>query len=624
MSVGYTTVQWNRDKKVYDAVLLGGLLATIGAFAGVTAATHPGATAETLILRSTALAALLLLHVILAIGPLSRLDRRFLVLLYNRRHLGVTTFSLGLVHAALATLQYGAFGDRPAVESLLNSYSKDFLPSSSLAALANVPFEIFGAVALGFLFLLAATSHDFWNRNLGPAVWKLLHLGVIIAYASLLLHVALGVLQSESSLLYPILLGVGFVVLLGLHWAAARREGAVDDSALGPKPGPESEGYRRACAVEELKEDHGHIAVLERGAGDPPEGKPHRVAIFLHQGRVYALSNVCRHQGGPLGEGQVIDGCVTCPWHGWQYRAHDGVSPPPFTEVVPTYSARIVDGEVWVHPEPLAEGTESDGALVEKAAEEAAAEAEPFYVGYLPTPGPLVTHARRVAIALLLGVPLVAGAVGAVQHQFLDGTFEFGVVKSFEGVLVEEPLPALIVDGPTGGATPQDSLLLVGFGKQGLPDFAQGHGGSRVRFNGSLIYRGNLTMVEMNDPESFEVLGAGAPPSPAQPLGTLTLRGELVDTKCYGGVMRPAVGKVHRACAIACLRGGIPPGILVRGDAEEGEPTPGTVVLLAGPDGKSLDFDPSWAALEVEAEGELTLHGQSAVLRTRELRLTDS
>ena len=79
---------------------------------------------------------------------------------------------------------------------------------------------------------------------------------------------------------------------------------------------------------------------------------------------VQAVSNVCRHQGGPLGEGRIVDGCITCPWHGWQYRPSDGCSPPPFEEKVETYRVRIADGAVWVHPEPAAPGTPQQGAPV--------------------------------------------------------------------------------------------------------------------------------------------------------------------------------------------------------------------------------------------------------------------
>jgi nitrite reductase/ring-hydroxylating ferredoxin subunit len=82
-----------------------------------------------------------------------------------------------------------------------------------------------------------------------------------------------------------------------------------------------------------------------------------RIAVFRYDGQVAAVSNVCRHQGGPLGEGRVIDGCITCPWHGYQYRPEDGCSPPPFTERITTYRTRVVQGVVWVHPVPLPPGT---------------------------------------------------------------------------------------------------------------------------------------------------------------------------------------------------------------------------------------------------------------------------
>jgi len=60
---------------------------------------------------------------------------------------------------------------------------------------------------------------------------------------------------------------------------------------------------------------------------------------------------------GPLGEGMIIDGCITCPWHGYQYNPENGQSPPPFTEKVKTYKVKIVKDIIWVNPEPLDEGT---------------------------------------------------------------------------------------------------------------------------------------------------------------------------------------------------------------------------------------------------------------------------
>ena len=82
-----------------------------------------------------------------------------------------------------------------------------------------------------------------------------------------------------------------------------------------------------------------------------------RIAVFRFDGKVAAVSNACRHQAGPLGEGRVIDGCITCPWHGYQYRPDDGCSPPPITESIATYRTRIVKGVIYVHSVPLPPGT---------------------------------------------------------------------------------------------------------------------------------------------------------------------------------------------------------------------------------------------------------------------------
>jgi hypothetical protein len=59
----------------------------------------------------------------------------------------------------------------------------------------------------------------------------------------------------------------------------------------------------------------------------------------------------------PLGEGRVIDGCITCPWHGFQYRLEDGCAPPPYTEKLATYRLRLHDGIVLLDPRPNPPGT---------------------------------------------------------------------------------------------------------------------------------------------------------------------------------------------------------------------------------------------------------------------------
>ena len=60
-----------------------------------------------------------------------------------------------------------------------------------------------------------------------------------------------------------------------------------------------------------------------------------------------------------------MDGCITCPWHGYQYLPHNGQSPPPFKEKVSTYDVQLEDTKVWINPKAYPEGTERPGAVIE-------------------------------------------------------------------------------------------------------------------------------------------------------------------------------------------------------------------------------------------------------------------
>jgi methionine sulfoxide reductase heme-binding subunit len=336
MSVGYNAISWNRQKRIYDLVLVAGIVIYLGLFIGLSAVINPNATVETLLIRGFGTGAILLLHIVLCIGPLCRLNARFLPLLYNRRHLGVTTFLLGALHGVFALIQFHALGNVNPLVSLLVSNTR-------YDSLAHFPFQPLGFVALVILFLMAATSHDFWLANLTAPVWKTLHMLVYVAYALLIAHVTLGVLQSETSSILAALLGVGMTFVLSLHLLAAQRERAVDAAQATVA----KDGFVEVCRVDEIPNHRARIVSL---SGE-------RVAVFKYDGKVAALSNVCQHQNGPLGEGKIIDGCVTCPWHGFQYLPESGASPAPFTEKVPTFQVKIVDGKVFVHPQPNPPGT---------------------------------------------------------------------------------------------------------------------------------------------------------------------------------------------------------------------------------------------------------------------------
>ena len=95
------------------------------------------------------------------------------------------------------------------------------------------------------------------------------------------------------------------------------------------------------------------------------------IAIFKYDGKLSALSNVCQHQNGPLGEGRVIKGLVTCPWHGFQYDPATGASPPPFTEKVPTFNLKVVNHRVYVDPRPNLPGTWVEPVHIEAEAKNA-------------------------------------------------------------------------------------------------------------------------------------------------------------------------------------------------------------------------------------------------------------
>jgi hypothetical protein len=241
-----------------------------------------------------------------------------------------------------------------------------------------------------------------------------------------------------------------------------------------------------------------------------------------------------------------------------------------------------------------------------------------FYIGYEDrAPAGLGRVLRGVVVGIAFAVLSIIVLVAARQGRFEEGVFEFGVQREFSGFLEESPTPMLRVPGRDDGTA--TNFLLVGFGKFGLPPFARGHEGRHVRFKGTLIQKGAARMIEMNDAGSFQVLGEAPPGGPRpreESLGEVTLTGELVDTKCYFGVMRPATGKVHRACAVRCLSGGIPPGLLVR-DQDGGA----VVVLLAGPGGRKLEFEVEWAARVVRARGLLSLSDGVPVLKTEELTL---
>jgi sulfoxide reductase heme-binding subunit YedZ len=343
MTHAYRAVQWNRHKRTYDLLLVAGVLVYIIAFIAIsklTWAVDQAISDEVLIIRATGTLAFLMLHIVLCIGPLARFDRRFLPLLYNRRHFGVMMFLVAFVHAFLTIGFYHGFGVVNPLISLLTS-------NTNYTSLTAFPFETLGLIALLILFVMAATSHDFWLANLKPGVWKALHMMAYVAYALLVGHVVLGAMQSEHASVYTIVTFAGVALVAGLHLAAGLTE-----SRRPEQPATE---WVDAGSLDDLPMDHGKVVRLNHGQ---------RIAVFRHADGVSAVSNVCAHQNGPLGEGRIVDGCITCPWHGYQYRPNDGQSPPPYTEKIPTYRVRLEGKRILVDPNALPPGTAIEPASI--------------------------------------------------------------------------------------------------------------------------------------------------------------------------------------------------------------------------------------------------------------------
>jgi hypothetical protein len=217
-----------------------------------------------------------------------------------------------------------------------------------------------------------------------------------------------------------------------------------------------------------------------------------------------------------------------------------------------------------------------------------------FYIGYAP---PMPTRlARFVTRAVVgLGGALSAWAVVAITgHVRLEGgVFEFGHPQTFAGTVSEHPYPSLRPDGVGEGA-----VLLVAPGKRGADSLVRGLDRRHVTLTGTRIVRGSVTMIEV-EPGSPRSDNTATSAVDATTLvqrsaqSPIELTGEIVDSKCFLGVMVPGSGKTHKDCASLCLRGGIPPALHVADRTGNS-----ALLLLTGPDGEPI------GPAAVEAAGE--------------------
>lgn len=239
-----------------------------------------------------------------------------------------------------------------------------------------------------------------------------------------------------------------------------------------------------------------------------------------------------------------------------------------------------------------------------------------FFVGWQKTVPPQTRRRLQIVALLLAGTAAaVAILVAAGQRTIGPATWEYGREREFSGLLVADPVPMLLAFEPDEQARTA-TFLLVNPNKFGFdPAVARARDGQAVRLRASLLYRDGRGMLEVVPGSVTPTRDAdGAVPVPAVvDRGEHVLRGEIVDSKCFLGAMNPGHLKPHRACAIRCISGGVPPILLVRD-------TTGRAVyyILVGPDGESINRDVlDFVAEPVEITGRVQQRGTQLILRAR-------
>jgi hypothetical protein len=228
-----------------------------------------------------------------------------------------------------------------------------------------------------------------------------------------------------------------------------------------------------------------------------------------------------------------------------------------------------------------------------------------FYVGYLPVP----RRTKRFAVGIVGLLIVVAATVGIViasqQKSPGTGQWEFGQESTIEGLLTIEPYPLLTTD--------EGTYLLVAVGKMGVRDRVADRAGEVVKLTGTKLQRQGRLMFELaaDDQAVTALAGRDATAPPIESVGPANLQGEIIDPKCYLGAMKPGGGKTHKACAVLCVRGGIPPMFVTRHtDGSE------TFYLLTDAAGEPIleDIVP-YVGDPVELEGRVMRRGDLLMLR---------
>ncbi len=223
-----------------------------------------------------------------------------------------------------------------------------------------------------------------------------------------------------------------------------------------------------------------------------------------------------------------------------------------------------------------------------------------FYIGWMPkAPNSFIGWIKKYLFVLLTIIIVLTVLLALSQKKFDSGTFEFGTLTEVKGIYFDKPVPNIkVINGKNiWGNYNCITVLLIGYGKHGadgiIADLEKEKNttldGKEVTLKGTLLYNdGKLLMqIDANDKPLLNVVtnkGSANLLPEIKDLGTINVKGEIVDPKFFFGVMKPGEGKPHKDCAIRCILGGMPPVLKVI-DAEGKQ----NYYLVVGANGEKMN-----------------------------------
>jgi hypothetical protein len=244
-------------------------------------------------------------------------------------------------------------------------------------------------------------------------------------------------------------------------------------------------------------------------------------------------------------------------------------------------------------------------------------ESRPFFIGWMAAaPKLLVQFIKNYLLFIFILAAVLGTALALSQKKSGTGNFEFGTLTDVKGIYFDKPVPCLkVLNGKDiWGNVSYITIPLVGYGKHGAEGAIRELEKEKnttlnqkeITLRGTLLYNDGVTIlqVDKNDNRDLIFLNKTIPAEllpKVKELGMIKIKGEIIDPKCYFGVMKPGEGKPHRDCAIRCILGGITPMLAVKN--EHGE---ANYYLLASSDGGSINAAvQDYVAEPVELEAHL-------------------